>query len=111
MNTYGKLEKHVTKYYLTVDCNVCFQPALRIVVCGGDERHKLVYCTECFSLYNQPNLETMYPYIASKAKLKCPKCGINLASGETHKTLQWATEQEIIDHGWGEFIFYPDQFT
>ena len=99
------------KIYLKLECRLCFQTALSVRVCGGEGQHKFILCRECDALYDYPNLEKVYQAIPFGVELTCPTCEANLDFGERHETSHWATEQEIIDAGWGEYIFYPDQST
>lgn len=90
--------------YLTLDCKSC-RMGLSVHICNGINKHHFLMCDECYAIWDSP--ETLIDEIGyfPEAHDNYCTCGEEKIFSENSR---WATEEEIINFGWGEYIFRPD---
>jgi hypothetical protein len=101
----GEATSQTGYWYAKGVCPVCYASTLGFVV-GSDGRRVLLLCCECDACYQEPAPvgweQATFP---SSPAFFVEELGCSVKFPEA----RWATQKEIEDRGWGEFVggYYP----
>jgi hypothetical protein len=98
--------------YLNLKCPACLNEALIVRICSCDEKHAVIVCDDCSTMYLDPDhLDKVYDVDSVTNTTNCPYGeGILLTWQSRYdpgpvNDSHWADEKEIENAGWKHHIW------